>query len=125
MEKTSKQESSSMTELLPKNGLVYSEKANLSEVRRIRPGIFIRSPYLSSPNSQNPTLFISVVLLSTYRELCVQSMRVHFSFGCFVGTTTQVLCKPKLMPIKSITLQKLEQLEEQLLGEKQSDMEHK
>lgn len=49
-----------------------------------------------------------------------------YSLGCCVGTTTQVLCKPKLMPIKSITLQKLEQLEEQLLSEKkQPDLEHK
>lgn len=32
MEKTAEQESASITELLPKNGLVYSEKANLSEV---------------------------------------------------------------------------------------------
>lgn len=37
----------------------------------------------------------------------------------------QVLCKPKLMPIKSITLQKLEQLEEQLLADKQSESEQK
>eukprot|EP00752_Nemacystus_decipiens_P001481 g1456.t1 len=67
MEKTAKQESSRITELLPRNGLVYSEKTNLSEV----------------------------------------------------------LCKPKLMPIKSITLQKLEQLEEQLLSENQADTECK
>lgn len=32
MEKAANQESNSMTELLPKNGLVYSEKTNLSEV---------------------------------------------------------------------------------------------
>ena len=38
---------------------------------------------------------------------------------------SQVLCKPKLMPIKSIPLQKLEQLEEKLLAEKSLDMEQK
>eukprot|EP00903_Cladosiphon_okamuranus_P012294 g11526.t1 len=67
MENTAEQESSRITELLPKNGLVYSEKSNLSEV----------------------------------------------------------LCKPKLMPIKSLMLQKLEQLEEQLLAEKKPDRELK
>lgn len=38
-----------------------------------------------------------------------------------VRLDVQVLCKPKLMPIKSITLQKLEQQEAQLLAEKQPD----
>ncbi|CAB1114155.1 unnamed protein product [Ectocarpus sp. CCAP 1310/34] len=63
VEQNAPRDAASLAELLPKNGLVYSEKTTLSEV----------------------------------------------------------LCKPKLMPIKSITLQKLEQQEAQLLAEKQPE----
>jgi len=47
----------------------------------------------------------------------------HLHICCIFNS--QVLCKPKLMPIKSITLQKLEQLEEQLLVEKHPDTDQK
>jgi BBSome-interacting protein 1 len=31
------------------------------------------------------------------------------------GTLAEVLCKPKILPLKSITLQKIEEMERQLL----------
>ena len=39
------------------------------------------------------------------------------------GTLTEILCKPKILPLKSVTLQKLEEMEKRLalLNEKEDN----
>ncbi len=32
------------------------------------------------------------------------------------GLSTEILCKPKILPLKSLTLQKLEQMEKEMLA---------
>eukprot|EP00877_Chromochloris_zofingiensis_P010723 jgi/Chrzof1/5904/Cz16g20050.t1 len=39
------------------------------------------------------------------------------------GNLTEVLCKPKILPLKSITLQKLEEMEAQLAATNQQQLQ--
>lgn len=76
-----------IAELLPLDGLVYSERQELSEVSR--PGSRAAKPRSADlvrlPNARP-------------RQL---------------SPSAQVMCKPKILPIKSVTMERLEQLEEE------------
>lgn len=96
-------------EILPKSGLVVSEKGQLTEVRsqshRFRA---FRRPTASGDNvlhvswCRYPWLFLAG---------CQSVSRSSFA----IAHPFQVFCKPKILPLKSVTLQKLEEMEKRML----------
>lgn len=93
-----KRNSGAIPEILAKNGLVYSEKANLSEVCSY--SRLSTCPVLKHSGISSSSIRSRLGRFTIAGRLVLPRCRA-----------IQVLCKPKLMPIKSITLQKLERLE--------------
>lgn len=81
-------------EILPKSGLVVSEKGQLTEV---------------TPGS------ITNRDMNVRAAPCVR--RQHGDSQCLsrVRCWLQVLCKPKILPLKSVTLEKLEDMEARMV----------
>ena len=87
-----------LQEILPKSGLVVSEKGQLTEV------------HLSLILSSSPGRPSSASSCFGHSDVNAHP-QVHVS----EWISFQVFCKPKILPLKSVTLQKLEEMEKLML----------